>query len=56
MNPKAYKKVKKKFKKAGISIYAYKPRAFGTNNTDEEIKHAMLAGKYLGSKRRREND
>lgn len=46
---KPYKKIKKLFKKAGISIYAYKPRAFSPANTDAEITHAMKAAKILGA-------
>lgn len=46
---KPYKKIKKLFKKAGISIYAYKPRALSPSNTDAEITHAMKAAKILGA-------
>lgn len=44
-----FKEVQKMFKKAGVSIYAFKPSALGANNTDEEIEYAMRAGKALGA-------
>lgn len=34
---------------AGVSIYAFKPNAFGTENTDEEINYAFRAAKALGA-------
>jgi sugar phosphate isomerase/epimerase len=37
------------YKKAGISIYAFKPDAFGTDNTDAEINFAMAAARTLGA-------
>lgn len=43
------KKVKKMFNEAGVSIYAFKPRALGPNNTDEEIEYALKAAKALGA-------
>lgn len=44
-----FKEVRKMFKKAGISIYAFKPSALGTNNTDAEIEYALRAAKALGA-------
>jgi sugar phosphate isomerase/epimerase len=44
-----FKEVRKKFKKAGISIYAFKPRAFEANNTDAEVEYGMRAAKALGA-------
>lgn len=44
-----FKEVGKKFKKAGISIYAFKPNAFGANNTDAEVEYGMQAAKALGA-------
>jgi sugar phosphate isomerase/epimerase len=42
--------LKKKFKDAGITIYAYKPdQALGPKSTDVEIDFAMRAGKALGA-------
>jgi sugar phosphate isomerase/epimerase len=41
--------LRKKFKDAGITIYAYKPNALGENNTDGEIEYAMKAAKALGA-------
>ncbi|SDD37736.1 sugar phosphate isomerase/epimerase family protein [Niabella drilacis] len=44
-----FKAVKKMFDKAGIKIYAFKPNALGSNNTDAEIEYAMRAAKTLGA-------
>lgn len=44
-----FKAVKKKFRKAGVSIYAFKPSALGEKNTDAEIEYALRAGKALGA-------
>jgi sugar phosphate isomerase/epimerase len=44
-----FKEIRKKFKKAGISIYAFKPNAFGANNTDAEVEYGMKAAKALGA-------
>lgn len=44
-----FKEIRKKFKKAGVSIYAFKPNAFGTNNTDAEVEYGMKAAKALGA-------
>ena len=41
--------LRKMFRKAGISIYAYKPNALGEKNSDGEIEHAMRAAKALGA-------
>ena len=45
-----FKAVRKMFKKAGISIYAFKPNALNANNTDAEIEYALKAAKALGAK------
>lgn len=39
----------KMYKKAGIDIYAFKPDAFGLQNTDAEIDYGLKAGKALGA-------
>ncbi|HTN07725.1 sugar phosphate isomerase/epimerase [Agriterribacter sp.] len=44
-----FKEVKKMFKKAGVSIYAFKPSALGANNTDAEVEYALRAAKALGA-------
>jgi len=44
-----FKDVRKKFNDAGISIYAFKPNAFGPNNTDAEVEYGMKAAKALGA-------
>jgi len=41
--------LRKKFRKAGISVYAYKPNALGEKNSDGEIEYAMKAAKALGA-------
>jgi sugar phosphate isomerase/epimerase len=44
-----FKDIRKMYDKAGVSIYAFKPNALGTNNTDAEIEYALLAAKTLGA-------
>lgn len=44
-----FKEVRKMFKKAGVSIYAFKPSALGVNNTNAEIEYALRAAKALGA-------
>jgi sugar phosphate isomerase/epimerase len=44
-----FETLRKMFKDAGISIYAYKPNALGEKNTDAEIEYAMKAAKVLGA-------
>lgn len=46
---KKFEEFSKMYKKAGVSIYAFKPDAFGTENTDAEINFAMRAAKALGA-------
>jgi sugar phosphate isomerase/epimerase len=46
---KKFEEFARKYKKAGVSIYAFKPDAFGTENTDAEINFAMRAAKALGA-------
>jgi len=45
-----FEKLGKLYKKAGVSIYAYKPNfILGPKNTNEEITFAMKSGKALGA-------
>ncbi|MES2809861.1 MAG: TIM barrel protein [Bacteroidota bacterium] len=44
-----FKEIGKKFKDAGVKIYAYKPVVFNVNNTDAEIEYAFKAAKALGA-------
>lgn len=46
---KAFGKLKKMYKDAGVSIYAFKPAAFGQGNSDAEIAYGMKAAKALGA-------
>ncbi len=46
---KKFKEIKKMFQKAGVSIYAFKPDALGSQNTDAEIEYAMRVAKVLGA-------
>ncbi|MFZ6009239.1 MAG: sugar phosphate isomerase/epimerase family protein [Bacteroidota bacterium] len=39
----------KMYKKAGIEIYAFKPDAFGMQNSDAEIDYGLRAAKALGA-------
>lgn len=44
-----FKEIRKKFNDAGVTIYAFKPNAFGVNNTDAEIEYGLNAAKTLGA-------
>ena len=44
-----FKEIRKKFNAAGVTIYAFKPNAFGANNSDAEIEYGMEAAKALGA-------
>ncbi|MEI9917369.1 MAG: sugar phosphate isomerase/epimerase [Bacteroidota bacterium] len=44
-----FEQLRKLYKDAGISIYAYKPNAFGVNNSDAEVDYGMRAAKALGA-------
>ncbi len=46
---KKFEQVRKMYKDAGVSIYAFKPNAFGANNTDLEVAYGMKAAKALGA-------
>lgn len=46
---KKFEQLRKMYKDAGVSIYAFKPSAFGKGNTDAEIAYGMKAGKALGA-------
>lgn len=46
---KKFEQLKKMYKDAGVSIYAFKPSAFGMNNSDAEIAYGMKAAKVLGA-------
>ncbi|MDO6438318.1 TIM barrel protein [Cyclobacterium sp. 1_MG-2023] len=46
---KKFEKFRKMYKDAGVSIYAFKPGAFGMNNTDAEIAYGMKAARALGA-------
>ncbi|SEO13551.1 Sugar phosphate isomerase/epimerase [Mucilaginibacter gossypiicola] len=43
-----FKEIRKMYHDAGVSIYAWKPNALGSKNTDAEIDYAFNAGKALG--------
>jgi sugar phosphate isomerase/epimerase len=44
-----FKEIRKMFKEAGITIYAWKPSCLEMRNTDEEIVYAFNAGRALGA-------
>lgn len=46
---KKFEQVRKMYKDAGVTIYAFKPNAFGTNNSDLEVAYGMRAAKALGA-------
>lgn len=43
-----FKEIRKMYHDAGVTIYAWKPNALGTKNSDTEIDYAFNAGKALG--------
>ncbi|WP_426585756.1 sugar phosphate isomerase/epimerase family protein [Mucilaginibacter sp. R-33] len=43
-----FKEIRKMYHDAGVNIYAWKPNALGTKNSDAEIDYAFNAGKALG--------
>lgn len=45
-----FKEIRKMFKRAGVSIYAFKPRALEATSTDAEVEYALRAAKVLGAK------
>jgi sugar phosphate isomerase/epimerase len=44
-----FTQLRKMYSDAGVSIYAFKPNAFGKDNTDAEINYGMQAAKALGA-------
>lgn len=48
-NMKKFEQMKKMYKNAGVSIYAFKPSTFGKNNSDADIAYGMKAAKALGA-------
>jgi sugar phosphate isomerase/epimerase len=46
---KKFEQIRKMYKDAGVSIYAFKPDAFGANNSEEEVAYGMKAAKALGA-------
>jgi sugar phosphate isomerase/epimerase len=46
---KKFEQAGKLFKEAGITLYAFKPNAFGVNNSDLEVAYGMKAAKILGA-------
>jgi len=46
---KKFEHLGKMYKDAGVTIYAFKPNAFGANNTKAEVVYGMRAAKALGA-------
>lgn len=44
-----FKQLRKMYKDAGVSIYAWKPSALGKNNSDAEVDYACKVAKILGA-------
>lgn len=44
-----FEQFRRMYKDAGVAIYAFKPRAFGKDNTDAEIDYGLRAAKALGA-------
>jgi hypothetical protein len=48
-NMDKFEEIRKMYNDAGVGIYAFKPRAFGKDNTDAEIDWGFRAAKALGA-------
>ncbi|HMB64297.1 MAG TPA: TIM barrel protein [Eudoraea sp.] len=46
---KNFEQLRKMYNDAGVTIYAFKPNAFGKDNTDAEIVYGLRAAKALGA-------
>ena len=44
-----FTQMRKMYNDAGVQIYAFKPNAFGKDNTDAEVDYGMRAAKALGA-------
>ncbi|AUD02637.1 sugar phosphate isomerase/epimerase family protein [Spirosoma pollinicola] len=44
-----FEKVRKMYNQAGVTMYGFKPDAFGIQNTDADIDYGMRAAKALGA-------
>ena len=44
-----FKELRSLYNKAGINIFAFKPRVFEIENTDDDIRYGMRAAKALGA-------
>lgn len=44
-----FEELGKKYKKAGVSVYAFKPDAFGLQSSEAEIEYGMKAAKAIGA-------
>lgn len=44
-----FAELRKMYNDAGVSIYAWKPNAFDTENSDEEVNYAFKAARALGA-------
>jgi sugar phosphate isomerase/epimerase len=44
-----FEQLRKMYKAAGVTIYAYKPNAFGAANSDAEVEYGMRAARALGA-------
>lgn len=44
-----FEQLRKMYKDAGVSIYAFKPSALGEHNSDAELEYALRAAKALGA-------
>ena len=44
-----FEELRKMYNDVGVTIYAFKPNAFGKDNTDSEIEYGLKAAKALGA-------
>lgn len=45
-----FREIREMYQKGGVTIYAFKPNALNSNNTDAEISYALRAAKALGAR------
>ena len=44
-----FEQLRKQYSNAGVTIYGFKPDAFGQQNSDAEIQYGLMAAKMLGA-------
>ncbi len=49
VSPNKFRELRRMYEAAGVTIYAFKPSAFGTENSDLEMNWGMATAKILGA-------